>query len=1049
MKKTRRPSLGEPSTSRDRRRRARALLAACAGVGAAAAIFAPSLAEAAPLKPCAPGMQDIVLDPFIESTSNLDDGSYFVDSSVVSQVFPTGIPFIQNYQDLWVNVNGNLSFGQAVSTYTPDAIPGLTLPTIAAWFADVDLRGNQGDLHMCIDTDAHQLMFTWDHVGYFSEKFDKLNSFQIILTHNDLSVCGAAETFNIEFRYEQLEWTTGDASDGVDGLGGTPATAGIDAGDTVNAVALPGSHTGAVLDLVNQTNSNEPGAFVFLVAAGTLPACGNGTLDLCELCDDGNQDNSDGCTNVCHPAACGDGFAQIGVEQCDGLEIDPAIVCPAGYAGVPLCNNDPNNPVGDGTCTASALGCTDIDECADPAANDCDANAACTNTDGGFTCKCDKGYAGDGVTCADVDECASPNLNDCDPNATCTNEVGSFDCKCEPLYTGDGVVCAAIDTDGDGLADVIEIQIGSDPNDEDSDDDGAVDGQEPNPGGDADGDGVPNVLDPDSDNDGLFDGTELGFDCSNPDTDPVAGHCVADADGGTTTTDPTKADTDGGGAGDGSEDPNGNGAVDPNESDPAGSGDDGLVLDSDGDGLSDQLEINSGTNPNDGDSDDDGVLDGLELNPTLDTDGDGIINMLDPDSDNDGLFDGTEMGKGCLLGDTDASAGHCIADADNGGTKTSPLKADTDSGGIKDGSEDANHNGVVDPGEIDPTAGHGADDANVVDTDQDGLSDAEEVLIGSDPNDDDSDDDGVLDGSEVNPTVDDDGDGLVNAADPDSDDDGLYDGTEAGLGCFVPGAIHCTPDGDLGATKTNPLKPDTDDGGVKDGVEDKNHNGVVDPGETDPNDPTDDLCVQTSDCALATQVCDGTTSKCVDAKCDAMTECPPPDACHLAGVCQPASGVCTYANKANGMACTDGNVCTSDACQQGVCVSLSLLDFTPCAESGADGLCIAGHCLTDSGSGGSATGGSGGAGNGGNGGSSGAGNGGSGGAGAGNGGGNGGAGAGNGATGAGAGKSDSVFSLTGGGCSTGGSSSGPGAAFGALALALALTRRRRPRGAPC
>ena len=36
----------------------------------------------------------------------------------------------------------------------------------------------------------------------------------------------------------------------------------------------------------------------------------------------------------------------------------------------------------------------DFDEC-----NNCSTNAACTNTPGGFTCTCNQGYTGDGVTC--------------------------------------------------------------------------------------------------------------------------------------------------------------------------------------------------------------------------------------------------------------------------------------------------------------------------------------------------------------------------------------------------------------------------------------------------------------------------------------------------------------------------------------------------------------------------------------------------------------------------------------------------------------------------
>ena len=267
-------------------------------------------------------------------------------------------------------------------------------------------------------------------------------------------------------------------------------------------------------------------------------------------------------------------------------------------------------------------------------------------------------------------------------------------------------------------------------------------------------------------------------------------------------------------------------------------GSDAGALDTDGDGLPDFVERAIGTDPSDADSDDDGVPDGAELDYDKDTDGDGLINALDPDSDNDGLFDGTEMGLDCSNKGTNVARGRCIPDADKGATKTNPLDADTDKGGVKDGSEDANLNGTVDPGETDPTAGHGVDDATVIDTDKDGLSDALEKFLRSDPNDADSDDDGVPDGAEPNFSDDTDGDGLRNVLDADSDNDGLFDGTEMGLPCSNPATNvargRCRADADNGATKTSPLLRDTDRGGASDGSEDSNLNGALDLGEQDP-----------------------------------------------------------------------------------------------------------------------------------------------------------------------------------------------------------------------
>ena len=45
-------------------------------------------------------------------------------------------------------------------------------------------------------------------------------------------------------------------------------------------------------------------------------ACGDGVVQTGEMCDDGNDNESDGCTSLCRPPECGDAIVSTG-EQCD------------------------------------------------------------------------------------------------------------------------------------------------------------------------------------------------------------------------------------------------------------------------------------------------------------------------------------------------------------------------------------------------------------------------------------------------------------------------------------------------------------------------------------------------------------------------------------------------------------------------------------------------------------------------------------------------------------------------------------------------------------
>jgi len=226
-------------------------------------------------------------------------------------------------------------------------------------------------------------------------------------------------------------------------------------------------------------------------------------------------------------------------------------------------------------------------------------------------------------------------------------------------------------------------------------------------------------------------------------------------------------------------------------------------IDSDGDGLTDAEEGILGTDPANPDTDGDGLTDGNEVN----------VHGTDPlltDTDSDGLDDGVEVANGLdPLDGTDAAAdpdGDGLTNAEEIALGTNRLVADTDADGLLDGDE---------------VNVHGTDPL-IQDTDGDGLTDGQEVnLHGTDPLLVDTDGDGLDDGVEVafgfdplDPT---------DAA-ADADGDGLTNGDEV----LVHGTDPNNPDSDgdtltdgeeVNVHGTDPLRTDTDGGGRNDGNE--------------------------------------------------------------------------------------------------------------------------------------------------------------------------------------------------------------------------------------
>lgn len=161
-------------------------------------------------------------------SANDDDGSFG----------PLPFPFsFDLYGDLWselyVNINGNVSFGQAYNTFSAVGFPNLDFVMVAPFWGDVDLGGvGNGTIKYKITPTA--IYINWDQVGYYNEYTDKLNTFQLILTDGNDPVIGIGN--NAAFCYKDMQWTTGDASQGTNGFGGVPAVVGANKGDGIDFI---------------------------------------------------------------------------------------------------------------------------------------------------------------------------------------------------------------------------------------------------------------------------------------------------------------------------------------------------------------------------------------------------------------------------------------------------------------------------------------------------------------------------------------------------------------------------------------------------------------------------------------------------------------------------------------------------------------------------------------------------------------------------------------------------------------------------------------------
>ncbi|MDQ7075705.1 MAG: hypothetical protein Q9O24_11270 [Gammaproteobacteria bacterium] len=561
---------------------------------------------------------------------------------------------------------------------------GLTYPTVAA--LDTDGTGGIDALESnIIDTDADGFM---NH-----EDSDNLDS----CIPNALSTACLA-----------LTDTDGDGLSNAQeaALGTNPNVAdsdadGIDDGAEVGAnyptvAALDGDGDG-VIDALdsNLLDSDGDGVNDQLDPANNDACNPDNTIGVCDADADGltNAQEAQAGTDVNIADSDGDGVndgVEVGVDAANPTDSD-------GDGLIDALESSLNDADGDG-----------INDQLDPANNDVcnpDNTVAACDVDGDGLTNAQEALAGTNPNLADSDgdgindgvevgaNPASPIDTDNDgiidaleSNITDSDNDGVVD----QLDKNNNNAClpsnlvSACDSDGDGLSDGFEISIGTNPNLADSDGDGINDGVEVGANqatpldsdgdgiidalesnlSDSDGDGVVNALDADSNNpclpsnlvaacdsdgDGISDGLEISLG-SNPTNNDTDGDGIADnleigtglsprdtdGDGIPDVAESDLIDRDGDGISD-QNDPNNNNACLPSN----------LVAacDSDGDGLSDGVELQLGTDPNNADSDGDGMSDFIEvglIGSPSNVDGDQRISALESsllDSDGDGLND--------------------------------------------------------------------------------------------------------------------------------------------------------------------------------------------------------------------------------------------------------------------------------------------------------------------------------------------------------------------------------------------------------------------------
>ncbi len=162
-----------------------------------------------------------------------DDGSYANN--------PIQLPFTfsffgKSYTSLYLNINGNITFDGNYPDFNSTSFATFNRAMIAPFWADIDLllpgEGGVPTGKIYYKINPTNFIVIWENVGYYQNRTDKLNTFQLVLTNGSDPLIPNGG--NVAFYYDSMNWTSGYASLTDNGFCGYPATVGITYGDQRN-----------------------------------------------------------------------------------------------------------------------------------------------------------------------------------------------------------------------------------------------------------------------------------------------------------------------------------------------------------------------------------------------------------------------------------------------------------------------------------------------------------------------------------------------------------------------------------------------------------------------------------------------------------------------------------------------------------------------------------------------------------------------------------------------------------------------------------------------